>query len=68
MRDSKEETIEKLALLKLRGWRFIFYPADLVEVYRPNEVVEYGSIGQFFGGWQFSSKVHWFYEEEFGDG
>ena len=64
MQYTEEETMEKLALLKLRGWRFLFYPADLIEVYRPNEV----SIGQFFGGWQFPSKVHWFYEEEFGDG
>ena len=68
MRDSKEETMEKLALLKLRGWQFLFYPADMVEVYRPSEVPTKGSMGEFFGGWRLSDQVHWFYEEEFGDG
>ena len=57
----------KLAMLKLRGWEFVFYPADLVEVFMPGER-SYSDQGQFFGAWILPSKVEFFFAEEFGDG
>lgn len=59
----------KLSILKLRGWQFLFYPGEICEVFRPGETYAVdGSIGEFFGAWNLADKVHWFYEEEFGDG
>ena len=58
----------KLAMLKLRGWEFVFYPAELVEVLRPYQERTDGSIGEFFGVWNLPSKVEFFFDEEFGDG
>lgn len=55
----------KLAILKLRGWRFLFYPADLVEVFRPYEAD--GEMGEWFGAWNLPTKVEDFFESEFGD-
>jgi hypothetical protein len=68
MQDTEEETMEKMALLKLRGWRFLFYPAGLIEVYRPDEVITSSLMGEFCWEYMLTDKVHWFYEKEFGDG
>lgn len=68
MRDSKEETMDKLALLKLRGWQFLYYPADMCEALAPGETAGRHTTGHFFGTWALPAKVQWFYEKEFGDG
>ena len=61
-----EDGLAKLALLKLRGWQFLFYPADICEVKRPYETDTCN--GHFIGAWNLANQVKFFYEEEFGDG
>ena len=67
MKDSEEETADKITLLKLRGWQFLFYPAEMCEALAPGEIAG-DNLGHFFGTWVLPDKVHWFYEKEFGDG
>ena len=50
-------------MLKLRGWRFMFYPADMVEVFRPDAADNY--MGEFLGAWNLPDKVECFFDEEF---
>lgn len=62
----KELDRAKYVALVARGWHFGFYPAEIVEVYRPDEVV--GELGEVFGAWNLPYKVECFFDEEFGDG
>lgn len=57
----------KLAMLKLRGWVFVFFPADIVEVFRPGES-GWVDRGELVGVWNLPNKVEFFFDEEFGDG
>lgn len=57
---------DKMAVLKLHGYRFLFYPADIVEVFDPDD--EEGTWGHMMGTWNLPNHVEILFDREFGDG